>query len=223
MSEEIIQIKLGVSFTDKKLLHQALVHRSYLNESDEKESNERLEFLGDAVLEFVVTSDIVNKFVKLQEGELTALRSRLVNTIALANLAKKLELGQALYLSRGEEGSGGRENPALLADTFEAIIGALYLDQGIDACKNVIDRFILPGAKDALENLKDPKSALQELVQRQGDQIPKYKVISEIGPDHAKVFTVAVMVNNELIAQGTGKSKQEAEQEAAQEALKKLE
>lgn len=221
-NEQKIEEKLGVSFKDKKLLHTALIHRSYVNESDEQMSNERFEFLGDAVLEFVVTARITEEFATLQEGELTALRSKLVNTISLAGIAQNLGLGESLYLSKGEESGGGRENPALLADTFEAVIGALHLDQGIEACEQIIERFILPNAQPALANLKDPKSALQELVQRQGNQVPRYKVLSEVGPDHAKTFIVGVYTNDNMISQGMGKSKQEAEQKAAEEALKKL-
>lgn len=220
--EEEVEKKLKVHFRNLSLLHNALIHRSFLNESSERESNERFEFLGDAVLEFIVSSLIFESYPDLQEGELTALRSKLVNTQSLAAVAKSLGLGDALYISRGEEEGGGRVNPTLLADTFEAVLGALYLDQGTTVCEKVIKLFILPRTQTALENLKDSKSLLQEVIQAKGKRAPLYKVIKEQGPDHAKTFIVGVTVEGVEIAQGVGKSKQEAEQKAAQEALKKL-
>ncbi len=221
-NEKILEKKLGISFRNPKLLHTALVHRSYLNETQEPQSNERFEFLGDAVLEFVVSANLTVSFPDLQEGELTALRARLVNTESLASVATKLNLGDVLYLSRGEEGGGGRKNTALLADTFEAVVGALFLDQGIEACEKVVAHLILPRATDELAHLKDPKSLLQELVQAQGKRAPFYKVVNEKGPDHAKMFTVAAVVEDEKIAIGMGKSKKEAEEEAAKAALERL-
>ncbi|MBI2405667.1 ribonuclease III [Candidatus Microgenomates bacterium] len=221
-NEKTVEKKLGIIFKNPKLLHTALVHRSYLNESQEPQSNERFEFLGDAVLEFVVSANLTVSFPDLQEGELTALRARLVNTESLASVATKLNLGDVLYLSRGEERGGGRKNTALLADTFEAIMGALFLDQGIEACEKVVAHLILPSAQQELAHLKDPKSLLQELVQAQGKRAPFYKVIHEEGPDHAKMFTIAVLVENQEIAKGAGKSKKEAEEEAAKAALERL-
>lgn len=223
-NDELVSKRLGVNFRDSKLLHNALVHRSYLNESrQEDRSNERLEFLGDAVLEFLVSEEIYKKYSEMDEGKLTALRSRLVNTTSLSEIAKKLDLGEALYLSRGEEESGGRQNSSLLADTFEAIIGAIFLDQGIEICKKVVNALVLTRAEAALKNLKDPKSLLQEVVQAQGKTAPIYKVIEQKGPDHAKVFTVKVAVGGNQVATGSGKSKQIAEQEAAGQALRGLE
>lgn len=221
-SREIqIEEKVGIQFKNKGLLHQALIHRSYLNENKEiKESNERLEFLGDAVLEFVVSEYIFNKFQDEQEGILTSLRAKLVNTTSLAQVAKKLNLGQTLYLSRGEEKSAGRENRGLLADTVEALIGAIFIDQGIEKAKEFIDSFILSKIPDIVKkSLKDPKSMLQESVQAAGFPTPSYKVVKEEGPDHAKVFSVEVIIGAKSYAQGEGPNKSAATQEAAARAL----
>ena len=221
-TEKEIEKKLEVRFKNPRLLHTALVHRSQLNESKETSSNERLEFLGDAVLEFIVSAALIRNHPAFDEGELTALRSNLVNTNSLAQAAEKLELGKSLYLSKGEEESGGRKNKALLANTFESIIGAIFLDQGIPSCEKVVEALLLPKTKQALLHLKDPKSMLQEQIQKGGQRTPIYRIISEEGPDHAKIFTVGVFVNGNLLAKGTGMNKQEAEQEAAQQALKNL-
>ncbi len=220
-----LQIKIGVAFQNEDLLHRAFIHRSYLNEnSKEKESNERLEFLGDAVLEFVVSENLFSHFKTEDEGHLTALRSRLVNTISLAGTAKELSLGELLYLSRGEESSGGRQNRSLLANTVEALIGAIFLDQGIDAAKKFIETFIVKKLPDIVKSpLKDPKSRLQEFVQANGLAAPTYKLIEAAGPDHAKEFTVEVLVDRKPYAQGSGPSKQIATQSAATEALKRWE
>lgn len=221
-TEKEIEKKLAVRFKNPRFLHTALVHRSYLNESKETTSNERLEFLGDAVLELIVSAALIRNYPAFEEGELTALRSNLVNTNSLAQAAERLELGKSLYLSKGEEESGGRKNKTLLANTFEAIIGAIFLDQGISSCEKILEKFILQKTKQALLHLKDPKSMLQEQIQKRGQRAPIYKIIREEGSDHAKIFTVGVFVNGDLWAKGTGKSKQEAEQKAAQQALKNL-
>lgn len=223
MNENQIQNKLGIKFKNLKLLHKALVHRSYLNESDEKESNERLEFLGDAVLEFIVSKELFAAFPNLQEGELTSLRANLVNTDSLALSARELGLGQTLYMSRGEEKGGGRENTTLLANTFEALIGALFLDRGVEGAENIVKKFILVRTEKAMENLKDAKSLLQERVQAKGEKAPVYKILEESGPDHAKNFVVGVFVGEKEFSRGTGKSKQEAEQAAASQALENIE
>lgn len=221
-SESELEKKIGVSFRNKKLLHQAFIHRSFLNENPEtKQSNERMEFLGDAVLEFVVSESLFEKFEKEDEGHLTALRARLVNTVSLAQTAKELEIGELLYLSKGEEKSGGRSNPGLLADTVEALIGALFLDRGIEGAALFIKKFILKKVADVVKtSLKDPKSMLQEFVQANGYPAPAYKIVSEVGPDHAKEFTVEVLVGGKSYARGVGPSKQIATQKAADEALK---
>lgn len=222
-SEEDLAQKLGTNFKDRGNLHTALIHRSFLNEnSKEKNSNERLEFLGDAILEFITSAALYKMLPNLTEGELTAIRSRLVNTESLAQEARKLSLGEYLYMSRGEEKSGGRNNTTLLANTFEAVIGAIFIDQGISACQNLIEKLILSKVHDARKHLKDSKSLLQELIQAKGQRAPVYKVTKEVGPDHARIFTVGVFIEGEQLASGVGKNKQEAEQEAAKEALGKL-
>ncbi|OGM28858.1 ribonuclease III [Candidatus Woesebacteria bacterium RIFCSPHIGHO2_01_FULL_41_10] len=207
------------SFKDQELIEQALTHRSWINENKgARESYERLEFLGDAVLELVVSDRIYHELPERQEGSLTVLRSHIVNTKNLCAVAIKLGLDNALYLSRGEEQSGGRSKPALLADVVEAVIGALYLDQGFDIAREFVDKHVLD---DLMEKLKEPlnaKSRLQELVQSQGMMAPKYKVIEEHGPDHDKEFIVEVVINGTAEATGKGRNKAEAEQSAAEAA-----
>ncbi|MBI2268459.1 MAG: ribonuclease III [Candidatus Blackburnbacteria bacterium] len=217
-----VEQRLGITFKDKGLLHRAFVHRSYLNENkNETESNERLEFLGDAVLEFVVSEHLFVKFPNQDEGHLTALRSRLVNTTSLAETARELGAGEALFLSRGEEQSGGRTNRTLLANTLEAIIGAIFIDQGVGSARDFIDRFIIKKIPETMKtSLKDPKSLLQEFVQANSYPAPIYRVLSEEGPDHAKEFTVEVWIDKKPYAIGRGSSKKTATQSAAEEALK---
>lgn len=208
-------------FKNQNLYLQALTHRSWVNENDgDRGTNERLEFLGDAVLEFVVSKAIYDKFPNEEEGYLTALRANLVNTKNLSQVAEKLNIGSEIFLSKGEIEGGGRTNASLLADTVEAIIGALFLDQGIESSQKFIEENILVDVdKKASLPLKDPKSLLQEKVQAQSLPAPKYQVISEEGPDHNKQFTVEVIVNGQPAANGVGKSKSEAEQDAASNAL----
>ncbi len=218
----IVSDKLKKRFKDKSLLTLALTHRSWVNEhKGERESNERLEFLGDAVLEFIVSRELYKKYPKKEEGYLTALRANIVNTVSLAVVAEKLGLGKSIYLSKGEEEGGGRENPTLLANTVESIIGALYLDQGINSAHRFIKENILSElAEIVAKPLKDAKSRLQELVQAKGFPAPKYGVIKETGPDHAKKFTMEVMVGAKPWGRGIGKNKGEAAQNAARAALK---
>ena len=213
-----------IKFLNQNLLSQALTHRSWVNENDNNRgTNERLEFLGDAILEFVVSLSIYNKFPNEEEGYLTALRANLVNTKNLSIVAEKLNLGKEIYLSKGEEEGGGRTNPSLLADTVEAVIGAIYLDRGITAAQKFIEENILIDVdKKAKTPLKDPKSLLQEKIQSRNLSAPKYQVVSEIGPDHNKEFTIEVIINGEAKAKGVGKSKSEAEQDAASSALKDM-
>lgn len=207
-------------FNNQDLLRQAFLHRSFLNEHrDEKQSNERLEFLGDSILSYVTSSWLYETMPEKPEGDLTNLRSKLVNTKSLAAVATRLGLGEKLYLSKGEEDGGGRLNTSLLADTYEATIGALYLDGGLDACKHYIHSTLLASVEDLDKDLKDPKSLLQEVIQARKQPSPVYKVIAEQGPDHNKVFTVAVEINGNSAAQGSGKSKREAETSAASAAL----
>jgi ribonuclease-3 len=207
--------------SDAKLLDMALTHRSWVNENlGIRGTNERLEFLGDAVLEFAVSEKLYKLFPDKEEGYLTALRANIVNTKNLSELAKRINLGDLIFLSKGEIDGGGRDNPSLLADTVEALIGAIYLDQGLNKSSDFIDKYLLYDIeKRAQMPLKDPKSLFQEYVQSQKLPTPRYQVVSESGPDHAKNFVIEVVVNNKSIAQGSGKSKAEAEQAAAAKAL----
>lgn len=208
-----------------KLLEEALTHRSYLNEVKIKvPSNERLEFLGDSILSFIVSCYLFTKYPDFNEGKLTNLRSLLVNTKMLAELAKECDLGSRLRLSKGEEESGGRNNQSLLADTFEAFLGALFLDKGIEEVTTFVHATVIPQADEFIQKnlLKDPKSRFQEFVQSKKLGSLHYRVTLEEGPAHARKFTVGVYVNEELLGQGTGKSKQEAEEQAASSALLKL-
>jgi len=204
------------------LLQNAFVHRSYLNENPEFPfpSNERLEFLGDAVLELVVSNFLYHNFPALPEGEMTALRSALVKTESLAQEARRMELGAQLLLSKGEEESGGRENPYLLANTFEALVGALYLDQGLEKVEEFIQQNLLYRTQSALHaGLKDAKSRFQEFSQAHFGITPTYRVSREWGPPHERRFLCAVYLKRKKVAEGEGKSKQEAEEAAAKSAL----
>lgn len=214
-------------FNQPDLLITALTHRSALNEhiSSAKESNERLEYLGDAVLELITTDFLYHQLPDAQEGKLTAIRSALVKTTTLAEVGRKLGLGEKLFLSHGEESCGGRTNEALLADTVEAVIGALYLDQGLLVAKEFVSQNILQIKFETILKRKlyrDAKSMLQEQVQALGYLAPSYQVVKEDGPDHEKSFTVEVLVDNRVFGSGTGKSKQIAQQQAASAALEKL-
>ena len=216
-----LQSSLGHHYQDIQLLKTALSHRSYLNESNQSVSNERLEFLGDAVLELVISEYLYLQKPDEPEGTLTAARSAIVRTESLAKVATQLNLGEYLFMSKGEEKSGGRHNISLLANTTEAIIGSIYLDGGLQSAQDFIHRHILPLAENILDsdNLKDPKSLLQEKVQELGFTSPVYTTDSETGPDHNKTFTVTVSVNHQPLATGKGKNKQAAQQDAARQAL----
>lgn len=213
--------KLTKLFENQELLEQSFTHKSWVNENQNKrESNERLEFLGDAILEFIVSKEIYLIFPEEEEGYLTTLRSNLVNTKNLAHLAEKLGIGDKIYLSRGEEEGGGRKNPSILADTLEAVIGALFLDQGIDITYKFVKRHLLSEVPEKISKpLKDTKSRLQEYVQSKGHPAPIYKVIKTSGPDHSKKFTVEVLVSGKPKGQGKGKNKSTAAQAAANNAL----
>jgi ribonuclease-3 len=210
-------------FQNQDLLITALTHRSALNErlSTSPESNERLEFLGDAVLELATTQFLYNKLPHDQEGMLTAYRSALVKTTTLAEVASSLGLGKKLFMSKGEESSGGRQNAGLLANAMEAFLGALYLDQGYQVVYSFLEQQLFPRLAEIQSKklYKDPKSQLQELVQSQGFGAPEYMVVAEEGPDHDRSFTVQVKVGGVVAGEGTGKSKQLAQQEAAQKVL----
>lgn len=212
-------------FNDHNLFLQAFTHRSYLNEAKESvESNERLEFLGDSILSYVISQHLYKTYPDFNEGMLTNLRSLLVNTKSLASLAKELDFGKYLRLSKGEEESKGRENQSLLADSFEAFIGALFLDSGIDAVTEFLHKTLVPKAEEFIKKktFKDPKSILQEYVQARKQNSPIYKVLQEEGPAHARIFTIGVYVNDVLLGEGVGKSKQQAQENAAEQALEKL-
>ncbi len=221
-----LESTLNLTFTDKNLLEQAFNHRSFLNENKGKflASNERLEFLGDAVLELATSEFLYNELPQKPEGELTSLRSSLVKTETLSSVARQLNLGLFLKMSKGEEQTGGRTNASLLANTVEALIGAIYLDQGFAASCNFAQKYIFIKLPQILRlNLhRDFKSTLQETVQAQGKTTPVYETLSAIGPDHHKVFTIKVVVDGKTLGQGTGPSKQKAEQAAAASALEKI-
>lgn len=217
--------QLKIKFKNINLLKQAFVHRSFLNEVKlTGGSNERLEFLGDSVLSLVVSFYLFNLKNQSQEGELTNLRAYVVKTKSLAEASKKLNLGKYLKLSKGEEMGGGRENPQLLANTYEALLGAIFLDQGIETVKKVIENTLLSLFVSELKSgpPKDAKSNLQEIVQEKFKQSPHYKILQTRGPDHAKQFVVAVYIKGREMGRGVGSSKQEAEEKSAREALSRI-
>jgi ribonuclease-3 len=223
---EKLQNKIKIKFNNPQLLKRALTHRSYLNENRQKElrSNERLEFLGDAVLELWATQHLFYLYPQKPEGKLTNIRSAIVCTQSLAEIANKLDLGEYLLLSKGESRGGGRKNPSLLADTFEAVVGAIYQDQDWETTSRFLDKQLLNKLKKIGEKqeVKDAKTKLQEIVQAKLKLTPHYKIIEESGPDHAKEFTAAVYYGQEKITEGEGRSKSEAENLAAKKALTKL-
>jgi ribonuclease-3 len=224
--EELEEI-LDLNFIDKSLLQRALTHRSFLNEHPDFsfEDNERLEFLGDAVLDFVTGEFLYHRFPELAEGPLTSLRSALVRRETLALFARHLDLGHHLLMGHGESESGGRERAATLCAAFEALVGAIYLDQGLEAVYQLVEPLVEPEiARIMREQLdKDSKSLLQEWAQGQLRCTPRYATVSESGPDHAKEFTVKVTICGEVYGLGTGRSKQQAAQSAASQALERLE
>jgi ribonuclease-3 len=219
------QEQIGITFTNEKLLKHAFTHSSYVNEHRRKsfEDNERLEFLGDAVLELTVSQFLFKKYPTMAEGELTKLRAAIVCEPSLVKFANELEFGKLILLGKGEEMTGGRERPALLADVFEAFIGALYLDQGIDSVISFLEKTVFPKINaGAFSHVMDFKSQLQEIVQRDGTGIIEYRVLQEKGPAHNKEFVSRVTLNGQELGVGTGRSKKEAEQHAAQMALSRL-
>lgn len=217
-----LQKAIGITFKNQRILKQVFVHKSYLNENVgfDLDHNERLEFLGDAVLELITTEHLYKKY-KNPEGDLTNWRSALVKGVTLAQIAKELELGENLYLSRGEEKAGGKERELILANTMEALIGAIYLDQGTKVAKEFITKFVLSKLPEILEKKLyiDSKSRLQELSQAKNGITPDYRVMDQFGPDHAKNFTVGAFIGDTLVGQGSGSSKQLAQQAAADNAL----
>jgi ribonuclease-3 len=217
--------KIGVTFKNKALLRAAFTHRSYLNENRGVSSghNERLEFLGDAVVELAVTDFLYKKFPQKDEGVLTSFRAALVNAVTLSDLAGKLHMNDYLLLSKGESKDMGRARQFILANTIEAFVGAVFLDQGMDACIAFLEKHLYPLTEGIVEGRlwQDSKSYFQEKAQDEVSVTPSYKLIRENGPDHDKHFTIGVYIGSELIAEGDGKSKQEAEQSAARAALQK--
>jgi ribonuclease-3 len=214
-----LEHRLGTSFTKLDLLVEALTHRSYLNEHREYTGshNERLEFLGDAVLELAATNFLFEKFPAKPEGELTSYRAALVNTVSLAETAQALGIGEFLLLSKGESKDTGRARDVILADTFEAIIGAIYLDAGYAVAESFIVKNLCNKIDDVIakRSYQDAKSLFQEIAQEKRGITPNYETLSEVGPDHNKLFTVGVFIGGKEIERGEGQSKQEAEQKAA--------
>ena len=225
-SLEQFQERIGLSFNDPSLLRQALTHRSYLgaNGNDLSTSNERMEFLGDSVLELVVNEYLYAHFPNHQEGELTKMKSLLVSRNILSGQARDMELGRFLLLSEAESESGGRQRASILADAFEAVIGAIYLDQGMTSARRFLEPRLLVDAPDILSDRKftNYKSVLQEYVQAQFKTYPRYRISSQSGPDHKKVFTVDVSVRGKKLGEGHGSNKKRAEQSAARDALESL-
>lgn len=221
---DTLEEKLGYTFQDRSLLEQALTHSSCANESRGKlQSNERLEFLGDSILGMVVADHLYRNHPDLPEGELTRTRAALVCEDSLVEVAAQLELGQYLKLGRGEDAGGGRKRPSIQADAVEAVIAAVYLDGGIGSARKLITNFILTNNEREQEGaIRDFKTALQELVQRESGRVLSYRLMGESGPDHAKVFSVEVDLDGKPIGAGEGRSKKEAEQNAAKAAMARL-
>ena len=226
MTLENLQENLGYRFRDESLLRGALYHSSYANEHRNENivSNERLEFLGDAVLGFVSAEFLYSRFPHAPEGELTRIRAALVREESLFEVAQALQLGECLMLGKGEESGGGRQRPSILADCTEAVFAAVYLDGGMDCARDLIHRVLLSKGDITVaeSRRRDYKTELQELVQRKPHQVLRYELVGQSGPDHAKVFTVAVLLNGDPVGEGSGHSKKEAEQSAACAAMEKL-
>jgi ribonuclease-3 len=218
-----LQETIGVHFRDEAILQEALIHRSFLNENPDLDlsSSERLEFLGDAFLDFIAGEYLYQRCPEMDEGDLTALRAALIRAETLARFARTIQLGDYLYLSRGEDEGGGRSRVALLADAFEALVAAIYLDSGMEAAKEFVMGFVEPETTRILEGglERDHKSRLQEWAQGELQLTPVYRTVMERGPDHAKEFTVEVLIGDKVYGRGEGRNKQAAEQQAAQQAL----
>jgi ribonuclease-3 len=223
-----IQDIIKVNFKDKTLLNRALTHRSYINESSIRKSqndNEKLEYLGDSVLALVVNEYLFNRYEDYTEGQLAKIKSAAVSEPTLAKAARSLHLGNYLLMGKGEESTGGKERTSILANAFEALIGAIYLDSGFKTCRKFILSILKKDIEtiDSLTYLRDPKTTLQEYVQKKYRNRPDYNLITETGPDHQKLFCVELVINGKKIASGNGSSKRKAEKDAAMNALKKLE
>lgn len=219
-----LEARIGASFQNKDLLQQAFVHRSYLNENPNfrLSNNERLEYLGDAVLELIISEELYKRFPDKPEGDLTSFRAALVNSRMLAEISAELDFNDSLMLSRGEAKDVGRARQFILANTFEAVIGAIYLDQGYAAAAQFIQKALFSKIDEVVTKklYRDPKSLFQEIAQEQHGITPTYEVIKEWGPDHNKHFIVGIYLDKELVAEGEGPSKQAAQEEAARMALK---
>ncbi len=217
--------KLHIRFNDINLLKEALTHRSYLNEKPNwpVPHNERLEYLGDAVLELAVSEKLFHRYPDYPEGQLTVLRAALVNYQILGRLAKEIRMEEFMLMSRGEKGDSGRAKEVILANAFEALVGAIYLDHGFETVSKFVDGILMPHIEEILrtKSYKDPKSALQEFVQEKFRETPTYELLSESGPAHDRTFTIGVRFNSGIMGRGSGPSKQEAELGAAKEALEK--
>jgi len=218
-----LETLIGVTFANRENLLSAITHRSYLNEHREatQEHNERLEFLGDAVLELVVTDYLYSKYPDKPEGDLTAIRAALVNTVSLSESSTALGVNDYLLMSKGEAKDTGRARAYILANVFESLIGSLYVDQGYETAKTFIATQLFPKTDEIVEKRlwQDPKSRFQELAQEHVSVTPTYETTNQVGPDHDRVFTVAVYLNKEKVAEGQGRAKQEAEQAAAEAAI----
>ena len=222
---EQLQSGLSITFNNKNLLYQAFTHSSYVNEHRRKlfTDNERLEFLGDAVLELSVSKFLFEKYPHMSEGELTKLRASIVCEPSLVIFANELQFGQFVLLGKGEELTGGRERPALLADVFESFVGALYLDQGLDTVVEFLEHVVFPKVEvGAFSHVMDFKSQLQEMIQQSNNGVLHYEIVDEKGPAHNRTFVSRVLLNEQELGIGRGKSKKEAEQQAAQSAMQML-
>lgn len=218
---------IGYKFKDKNLLLEALTHSSYSNErrSENAQNNERLEFLGDAVLSIAISERLFKQYSELPEGELTKIRAKVVCEATLSDCAKRLKLGEAMRFGRGEEMTGGRQRASILADAFEALIAAIYLDNGMETAARFVYKEMEKSLQDAISGkvFLDYKTHLQELIQAQRDNRIRYEIVREEGPDHSKIFHTQVLLNEEVVGAGQGRSKKEAEQEAARAAIATLE
>lgn len=219
--------KLGISFKRREILKSALMHKSYANENKypHTDHNERLEYLGDAVLELAISHILYKLYPNSTEGELSKLRAAIVNEDQLASMARETKLGDYIYLGKGEDQTGGRDKPSLLSDAYEAVLGAVYLDRGFEkALKLVHKKFeVIVQKVGGSGFVSDYKTRLQEVAQAKFRTIPRYKMVREYGPDHSKTFEVQIFISGELMGTGTGQNKKAAEQDAAREALEKME
>lgn len=218
---EELEKKIGYTFVNRDLLKESLSHSSYINEGKKGSNNERLEFLGDSILSLVISEKLFKDYRDLPEGDLSKIRAGLVCEKSLYKFAKRLDLGKYMFLGKGEERTGGRSRPSILADMFEALISAIYLDGGMKGAKKFILSFI-PDEIDvtSFNSLSDYKTALQEIIQQNKEEKIEYVLVSESGPDHDKLFEVEILLNSNVIGNGKGKSKKQAEQDAAKEAMR---